>query len=589
MTRPTTRDTSGVTNAESTGRLRIDEVGRALLVSVGGAHGACAAVASQLPDEPGRISVVLPDAALALRPELAHRLRHWVPMQYESVRLVAAGAASPTDGRSPALALCERLEAEVIAPDGELAAVPGGSLFVAPLRGQTTAGWWRFRPGRPAEAGGRRYPTPAWERGLSALAEVSMSELAIEEIPAGLWVRWPGHATPPDDLAFAIPMHPTNIALVVSRAGDPPLRTGPLRRLLEVMPDSLRDRLVVIPYGDRPVADGALGAVVSLAANRALRVHTGLPLRLSGMGPRVVAVDADGTPAWLPFAREIAWRPHGGARVQSWTAPADQLLASGPGQFMLNERWLAEILEAGLWIREIDRTDGAALPRQLPLDARHCTVVIGVCDARPGTPPWRLVERLLSSLPDDARQRLRVAVPAAAGQRFAQAAAQSVRRVVPDAPVAVLTPNGELVPWHGIHAPPPVRLERTEANDRAGAVDEATRLLSFVEEIRRMPAWDELPDESFESVAPSLIPAAIAPRAPMPEAPVPPPAAAQAAVTGNTGNPIADPADVVVPDAVIGKTPAAADLGPVPLESRGRRRARDSADNTPEERTDDRQ
>ena len=227
----------------------------------------------------------------------------------------------------------------------------------------------------------------------------------MEEIPAGLWVRWPGDParTPdPTDLGFAIPVQSTAMAMLVSRAGDPPLRTADLRRLVEAMPDSLRDRLVVIPYGDRPT-DGPVGAVVSLAANRTLRVRTGLPLRLAGRGSQVVAVDAAGEPTWTPFAREISWRPQGGARIHSWTPPADQLLPAGPAQYLLNERWIVEILEAGLWIREIDRTDGAALVRQLPLDAEHCTLVVGVAESQQTPPPWRAIERLVSRLPRQAR------------------------------------------------------------------------------------------------------------------------------------------------------------------------------------------
>jgi hypothetical protein len=551
----------------STGaRLRIDEVGHALLVRVVGAHGPCAAVAAELPAESGRISVVLPNAELARRPDLAQRLRQWVPGRYDSVRLVAAGAALEVDGYGPAPArvLCELLDADVVAPDGDLVATPGGSLFVASTRDTPAKGWWRFRPGRPPEAGGRRFPTPRWERGLSASAHVR-TDLSVEEIPAGLWVRWPGLPSDPDDLAYAIPVHPDSAALLVSRAGDRPLPSASLGRLVEAMPEQLREQLVVIPYGDQPVADGALGAVVSLAAARTLRVQTGLPLHLSGLGTRIVVVDADAEPAWRPFAREFAWRPQGSARVRAWTPPAEQLLAAGPGQFMLNERWMLEVLEAGLWIREIDRADGPPLPRQLPLDAEHCTVVIGACDERPGNPPWRLIMRLLANLPADARERLQIAVPAAAGERFAVTTAQVVRRVVPLAPIVLLTRAGQLTAWRdGAGRPASARPDPAELKRGRTAVDadDTTRLLNFMDEIRRMPAWDELPSQRGEM--PAAPPPARVPAAPRGPAPAPERQAEPVPYRGTDSGGNNAPRH-----AVIGRPPTTEDsLEPAPSESR---------------------
>ena len=78
-----------MTATATSGRVRIDEVGAALLVSVNGVHGGCSAVAAELPEERDRISVVMADADIAYSPQLAQGLRQWVPMRHESVRLVA--------------------------------------------------------------------------------------------------------------------------------------------------------------------------------------------------------------------------------------------------------------------------------------------------------------------------------------------------------------------------------------------------------------------------------------------------------------------------------------------------------------------
>jgi hypothetical protein len=444
-------------------RLRVDQVGACLLASAGGALGAATTMARALPAEDGRMAVVMSHGDAALMPELAEQLQEWLPLGWDSVRLVAAYAATP-DGDDPPAAqeLSDMLGVEVLAPDGPLLAVPGGSLFVLGPRNPGDRGaWWRFRPGRPAESTGRRFPRPEWEPDLSAFNDPGVAGVIVEEIPAGLWMHWPGEARP-TDLAFALPVNDANMALVVSRAGDPPLRTNDLRRVVQALPDRLYDRLTVVPYGDEPVAESRLGPVVSLAANRTLRVRTGMPLYISGRGSQVVAVGPDGVPTWRPFAREVAWRPHGGSRILSWAPPAEQLLPAGHAQLLLNERWLVEVIESGLWVREVNRVEGAAVVRQLALDSGYCTVVVGVEDEGPVHPPWRTIVRMLRRLPLETRLRLRLVVHYAAGPRVARAAARACNRVVEDGPVCILMPNGDVL-WRQSR---PRRLHSRSPRDR---------------------------------------------------------------------------------------------------------------------------
>ena len=224
---------------------------------------------------------------------------------------MAAYAGASTAGGPPAAqVLADQLGIEVLAPDGQLLVVPGGTLFV--VGGQdrdSRGGWWRFRPGRDPERDARRFPAPQWENRLAAFNEPVIPDVVIEEIPAGLWIHRPGPARR-NDLAFAIPVNAGAMSLVFSRPGDPPLRRDDVWRLIEAVPVELYDRLTIVPYGDRPVEDARLGAIVSLAANRTLRVRTGMPLLLDAFGGgEVVAVGADGEPTWRPFALEMAWRP----------------------------------------------------------------------------------------------------------------------------------------------------------------------------------------------------------------------------------------------------------------------------------------
>ncbi|MBB5874202.1 hypothetical protein F4553_007636 [Allocatelliglobosispora scoriae] len=496
-------------------RLRIEETGESLLVTTGGAHPAAMKVARSLPVERDRLNVVMTDPGLVGHPELAQRLRRWVPGRADSMRLIAPCAASPgPTGTIPAQRLGDLLDCDVIAPVGEFVAVPGGSLFA--LAGKDAAGsgqWLRFRQGRPPVPAGRRFPAPVWEVELAEFVDPGIPELSIEEIPAGLWVHWArlgGDRPDPNDLAYSSPVEAESVVLLVSRPGDAPLRASDLRRVIEALPAPILERLVVVPYGDDPVSDGALGEVIAAAAGRSVRVRTGLPLHLAGRGQHMVAVGADGRPTWIPFAREVAWRPHGGSRLLAWTAPVEQLLPTGPGQLMLNERWMVEVVEAGLWIREAHRSEGAGAVRRLPLDADRCTVVIGVGDADQIQPPWRAVERLLKQLPPDALARLRLAVPAAAGEWFAVAVTRGCRSVLDGDAPDVLTRSGRLVPWTTASAPVPQHTVQTapdtaeqpapsisapEARRRRSKETELSSLLSFVDQIRRAPAWDELPPE----------------------------------------------------------------------------------------------
>jgi hypothetical protein len=429
-------------------RPHVRQVGNCLVVSFGWSAHKEKALARSLPAEEGRVAVVVGHLGPEVIPELAEELQRWVPFGWESVRLVAARAATANeDATPPAQELAEMLSVEVIAPDGRLLSVPGGALFVLRGRGQETLGsWWRFRPGRAPEMTGRRFPTPAWERELGTFTDPGIPDAVVEELPCGLWLHRPGEPRP-GDLAYALPINPAGMTVVVSHACDPPVPSSAVQRLIQALPEGLHDHLVLVPYGDEPVSGARLGTVASLAANQTLQVRNGMPLSIKGRGTQVVAVGQDGVPTWRPFVRDLAWRPHGGSRILNWVPPADNLLPAGEGQLLVTPRWLVEVTEAGLWVREHDRVDGASLVRQLPLRSKYCTVVVGVEGDNPSHPPWRAIVAMLRRLPADARRRLRLVLPYTSDDRIAQVARRSCHRLLRGRPLYVLTAAGRLEQW----------------------------------------------------------------------------------------------------------------------------------------------
>jgi hypothetical protein len=500
--------------------LRILQVGECLLAQVSRAEvGRAAAVARQLPAEAGRLTVVVAGPLQSLVPELAERLQSWVWAGWRSVRLVGARAAAPDGGLSPAQMLADELGVEVVAPDGEMLAVPDGSLFVVADPGATRRGaWWRCWPGRAPVPVGARFPTPEWERDLAEFTDPDIPDVVVDEVPAGLWIHRQG-LVKQTDLAFSVAADPQAVKLLVSRPGDEPLRAAQLQRLVVSLPDGLHQRMVVLPYGDQPVADGRLGAVMAAATERRVRVGTGLALRLAHGGSQVVAVDQNGAPAWRPFVRELAWYPRFRTpRALKWSNPLGSMVQTGPGEYALNRHWVVELVECGLWIRPVEGFGGEKLVRELPLDGQQCTVVVSGSERRWLGPPWRAVARLLRRLPADARSRLRLAVPEETGEAVAISAARACAGELAGRPVHVLEEDGTMVPryvalranrlqalvgWHG----PVLRImeqhpdtfslvdrravSRANGHSRTAERDDASPV-ALVDDLGRRPLWPEV-------------------------------------------------------------------------------------------------
>ncbi|NJC86124.1 hypothetical protein [Planosporangium mesophilum] len=381
----------------------------------------------------------------AMMNELADALADQFPARCNRVRLVAWNSGCLHDDRpAPAYQLATRLGVEVIAPAGPLLGVPGGSLFAAAGRGaQRPGGWWRFAPGSAPSRVGWRYPAPHWDPDLGEVGDLG-NDLVVEQVPAGLWLHRSGYRSM-TDLVYSVPVDPDDPALIVSHPDEKPLQRDELARALAILPRRTAERLIFTPYGPEPVADGRLGEVAASLLGAPTRARTGLPLYGSGGQRALVTIDADGRPRWRPFVHEQRFDPRASSvEPTDWVNPVTDLLSQpvAPATFALGGGWVAEMIEAGIWIRPAQATESADWARTLPLDVDECTVVVGAPTGGYLPPPADLVTTLLEHLPADARPRVRFAVPRGAGDDVMRLATVLTEQLPAVAEIRVIPSGG---------------------------------------------------------------------------------------------------------------------------------------------------
>ncbi|MFD4560554.1 hypothetical protein ACFWP5_40625 [Streptomyces sp. NPDC058469] len=321
------------------------------------------------------------------------------------------GAARDRGGQVPARTLSDRLDMPVIAAPGEIAAVPGGSLFA---RNDATdeGGWWRFSPGLPARPLGIRHPVPWWGPELTRIGIDSADGHTVEAIPAGLLVRpTSAPAEQIDAITYAVPVDDHRLTVLVGVRDAPPVTAEAVVTVLAALPARLRvaARLAPGDGGDLlPLAEEVadlLGAPVEVAS--------GLPLRLMTAEEsyvRLVLTGTDGEPSWMPWVESVTCHPRQEtgrppAEVARWRAPVGGLLPTPePGVLTLDEHWRLVLTRAGMWIgsREGDRQ--GVTDRGIDPD------VVSVDLGAPGVPLdsglLNSMDRILGELDESARRRV---------------------------------------------------------------------------------------------------------------------------------------------------------------------------------------
>jgi len=392
------------------------QVGAALVVcSPNGASKAARVLANALPDDPDRTVVVAdfpPDSGPEVWTALVAALR-----KRGSIRLAVSRAGSGELG-SPAQWLADQLKVEVVAPDGVLLPVPGGSAFVIDSHGAGC--WYRFRPGHPPDPMGSRFPAPEWEPMTPGKPWASGRVGVAEPIPAGLWMHaMPSvtegpsreHARP----VFALPCRPEVLTIVLGGPDERPVPPEEIRALLTALPMPARTKVRIAPYGVTPLgtayASEPIGQIIADLVGERIAVYSGLPV-LGADGVDVVAYDAQGQPSWRPFTTELGYWPRTTPNAMppsiiEHRPPVGGLVALRPGVYQLGEGAVVELVNSGLWIRDPADPPLDSSVRTLPMDPLWARITVGV-PGRPTSPElFAAATELYSRLDPDTQRAVR--------------------------------------------------------------------------------------------------------------------------------------------------------------------------------------
>ncbi|MDQ0370067.1 hypothetical protein [Catenuloplanes indicus] len=359
---------------------------------------AIVSIAGLLPTEPGVVTVVGQLAG----PDDWAMITEVLPIAVPpgaAARLAVSGAGmTPPHGPPPAAQLAQQLDADIYAPNGQLLLVPGGGMFALD-------GWRWFSPDGMVRQGGRRFPRPHWESEVDTIARHPVSGVRAYAVPAGLWLfsDAPGVPDPSlDDLVLAIPADPDRVTIVLGRPGTPAPGVEAVMSMLEALDPSM----VIAPYGDAAAEAMRLATLIAEHWDSPVEVATGLPT-LDGEFELVsVAVDPSGETWWTPPVSRLRVAPGVPPAPLGTVSLLAGLRPTGTGSHRLNERWVVEATQFGLWVRPPYAGQHVADVRRRPWDPQRLTVLVGL----PGLPlpddVLPMLHMLLNRLPADVRGRV---------------------------------------------------------------------------------------------------------------------------------------------------------------------------------------
>ncbi|WP_244200610.1 hypothetical protein [Micromonospora arborensis] len=373
--------------------------------------GVVAAMAAGVPAEPGVVTVI---GLLDDRDDAWSVVEAVLPIAVppgSRGRLAVADAGAPEVG--PALRLARELTATIIAPRTDVLLVPGGSLFAVD-------GWLRYDASGGSDPAGRRTPRPEWEARVEELRvpEGIGNGLSLLPIPAGVWLfpQEPGTPAPDlDDPAYGIPLDAERPVLLIGRPGQPDVSEEVIRAVVRALPGPL-----LAPYGS---VASTIDAATSLAREdgRPIIVTTGVPVLTDDAQLVSRAFDGPDAGRWEPLATRLTVPPAGPARPTGPVQGLDGYPRIDERTFRLNEHWVAEVTQSGLWVRPPQLEAGADVVRAIPWDPSTLRIFVGVPGEPPGHELLPLLGALVGRMPAETRRRVELAP-----EPFAIAASASV-------------------------------------------------------------------------------------------------------------------------------------------------------------------
>jgi hypothetical protein len=359
--------------------------------------GAITAMAALLPVEPGVVTVVGQLAGPADWALITEVLPIAVPPG-SAARLAVSGAGTDSAVAAPAAALATQLQADVYAPNGQLLLVPGGGMFAVDE-------WRWFTPDGQVRTRGRRHPRPVWEAEVDMLVRHVTPGIRAYAVPAGIWLfsDVPGMPDPDlDDLVLAIPMDVERVTVVIGRPGTPPPGVDACLSVLEALDPSM----IIAPYGGTATQAVRLAEIIAERWDRPVEVATGLPTLDEANRLVSVAVDQDGESWWTPPVSRLRCTPGEPPAPVGRLAFLADLRSAGPDTYRLNERWVIEATQFGLWVRPPFAGQHLDTVRRREWQPQRLTIAVGL----PGLPlpddVLPVLHALLNRLTDDVRARV---------------------------------------------------------------------------------------------------------------------------------------------------------------------------------------
>lgn len=342
-----------------------------------------------------------------------------LPRKRRGVRLVLGGRSREMTVLAGQW-LSERLGRTVVAPDGQVMAGVGGSLFVDAGWG---TGWVRFQPGKAPQLEGKRFPRPVWENVSSSFVEVmpTSADGVTEPLPGGVWLRPRGPESALREqrqrLIETLPCQPDVCTVVLGCPAAPPITLYDITRFWSWVPVEARPRLRLVKFGSISLPGNAsYGQAVADAVGHPVTCYTGLPYG-SRTEPIVVTVRADGALGWQAFAEEVIYSPSergvpaGPPALATHRSPVHGVDEIAPAVYQYTQDVVLEVVQSGLWLRTQQEAPHAASIRATEPDGGRHLVMFEDDTEEKAARLRQLAEDVIGRLASQTR-RLSALVPA---------------------------------------------------------------------------------------------------------------------------------------------------------------------------------